>query len=100
VRSTRKRGPLKHVAKTVDDLFSNRRYDDLIACRTPQLPGTVDQKIVFKATAGGINIEAEYTNKWWTKPVPLTVAAHTLHRELFENNMDRFENLFCKKLSH
>ena len=64
------------------------------------MPGTVDQKISFKATSAGINIEAEYTNKWWTKPVPLTVAAHTLERDLFVNNMGRFENLFCKKLSH
>lgn len=99
MRATRRRGGQKHVIKTIDDLFKQGQFDEIIRCRVPQLPATVDQKITFRSTNEGIIAEVEYHRKWWTKPVPQVVTVKDLDKDLFLNEMERFENLFCKKLN-
>jgi hypothetical protein len=71
VKSIRRRGRPKPVEVIIhiNNLLKQGKYDEIISCRVPKLPGTVDQKITFKSTNEGINVEVEYLRKWWTKPV-------------------------------
>lgn len=40
---------------------------------------------------------ATYTRKYWTKPIELVNTVKDFDNVLFENDMERFQNLFCKK---